>query len=78
MKTHFTKSFNAIAFSFERIMIRNNLWYEIKFNNNGNKATFKMYRDTEGTWYIVKQELPEWIKEMEMEFSESIITNEKS
>jgi hypothetical protein len=78
MKTHFTKRFNGIDFLFERVMIRKNVWYEVQFNNNGNKATFKMYMDTDGGWYIVKQELPEWIKEMEMEFSESIITNEHS
>ncbi len=77
MKTHFINTYNGIDFAFERVFIRKNLWYEIRFNNNGNNGAFKMYPDSENNWYIVKQELPEWIKELEIEFNESILANEK-
>ena len=78
MKTHFINKFNGIDFEFERVLIRNQLWYEVQFNNNGNNGTFKMYPDSENNWYIVKQELPEWIKELEIEFNEAILDNERS
>jgi hypothetical protein len=78
MKEIFSEKFNNVNFEFKRLVLSTNeVWYEICFNNNGNKDSFKMYKDDEGTWKIAATQLSEWIKETEHEFNEVIINNER-
>jgi hypothetical protein len=77
MREIFSEKFNNVNFEFKRqAFSKNEVWYTIDFNNNGNKDSFKMYRDNDGTWKIAARQLPEWIKETEQEFNEIIINNE--
>lgn len=79
MEELFSKKFNSIDFEFKRLVFRTNeVWYEISFNNNGNKNSFRMYKDEDGLWRIAAQLLPLWIQETDMEFSEVINNNENS
>jgi hypothetical protein len=69
MKEDFSKKFNGINFQFERKY--NNateLWYYINFDNNGKNTAFKMYKDENGVWEMAAQILPEWVREMQIEF----------
>jgi len=77
MKELFSQKFNNINFEFKRLVFkRNEVWYEISFNNNGNKNSFRMYQDEEGMWKIAAQVLPLWIQETDVEFSDVIRNNE--
>jgi hypothetical protein len=77
IKEIFSEKFNNIIFEFKRLVLNaNEVGYEIVFNNNGNKDSFKMYKDVEGMWRIVANILPVWIKETEQELSEIIRNNE--
>jgi hypothetical protein len=79
MKEIFSETFNNVVFEFTRLVFdTHEVWYKIDFNNNGNKDSFKMYKDDEGIWKIAASQLPEWIKETEQEFYEAIINNEHS
>ena len=79
MKELFSHEFNNINFEFKRLVFKGNeVWYEISFNDNGNKNSFRMYRDEEGAWRMAAQLLPSWIRETDVEFSEIINTNENS
>ena len=79
MKEKFSKKFNNVFFEFRRQVVNTNeVWYEIKFNNNGNNDSFKMYKDYEGIWKIAARMLPEWIRETEHEFNGAIVNNENS
>lgn len=74
----FSKIFNDISFQFERIYyIDKELCYYVNFNNNGHNTEFRMNRQEENMWVIENAILPEWVYEMEMEFSEAIISNER-
>lgn len=77
MKELFSHKFNNINFEFKRLVFKRN---EIRDEiiDNGNKNSFRMYRDEEGAWRIAAQLLPTWIQETDMEFSEIITTNENS
>jgi len=77
MKEMFSEKLNNVIFEFTRLRISTDeVWYKIDFNNNGNKDSFKMYKDDEGIWKIAATQLPEWIKETEQEFNEAIVKNE--
>jgi len=79
MRELFSEKFNSITFEFKRVVFKSNeLWYDIRFNDNGNKNSFRMYKDEEGTWKIAAKILPIWILEMDIEFSEAIVKNELS
>ena len=79
MEQTFSKKFNNVIFEFKREALgANEIWYEILFNNNGNKDSFKMYKDDESVWKIAARVLPEWIKETEQEFNDVIMNNESS
>lgn len=77
MEEIFSKKFNNVVFEFKiQVFDNNEVWYEIGFNNNGNKDSFKMYTDNDGVWRIAARILPEWIIETEQEFNEVVIHNE--
>jgi hypothetical protein len=79
MKEIFSEKFSSITFEFKRVVFKSNeLRYDIRFNDNGNKNSFRMYKDEEGTWKIAAQMLPIWVREMDTEFSEAIVKNELS
>ena len=79
MKEDFSKKFNGIDFQFQRKYHKNKeLWYYINFDNNGKNTSFKMYKNEEGTWDIAAQMIPEWVKEMQIEFNELLVKNENN
>ena len=79
MKEDFSKKINGINFHFQRKYHENTeLWYYINFNNNGKDTLFKMYKGEEGMWEIAAQIIPEWVRELQIEFSELIIKNENN
>ena len=79
IQTGFSQLFNDVSFQFQRIYYKDEeLCYYINFNNNGHNTEFRMYRKEENMWVIEKAMLPAWVHEMEIEFSEAIIANERS
>jgi hypothetical protein len=50
----------------------------VKFNNNGHNTEFIMHKEEENMWVIANAMLPEWVHDLEMEFSEAIISNEQT
>lgn len=79
MKEIFLEKFNSITFEFKRVVFKSNeVWYDIGFNNNGNKNSFRMYKNGEGVWRIAAQILPIWVQEMDIEFNDAIVKNENS
>jgi hypothetical protein len=79
VQKEFSRLFNDISFQFQRIYYTDKeLSYYVNFNNNGHNTEFKMYMKEADMWIIENVMLPAWVYEMEMEFSEAIISNERN
>jgi hypothetical protein len=77
MKENFSENFNGVDFQFQRKHHTNTeVWYYVNFNDNGKNTAFKMYKDAQGLWIIAAQMIPEWVREMQIEFNELITKNE--
>jgi hypothetical protein len=79
MREIFSEKFNSVTFEFKRVAFKlNEVWYDIRFNDNGNKNSLRMHKDEEGAWRIAPQVLPIWVQEMDIELGEAIAKNELS
>lgn len=76
MATIFEKSIGNRTYTFNQVFYPNDeLYYNITFDNNSQKVTFRMKRDESKMWKLQAQKLPEDVYDVEMDLGDAIDDN---